>query len=220
VTNPSSLARHGTIAGTQVRSARCSRPESSGGYSLDPRFRCILSAPESLRDDLIELIRAEARAGDGHVVIKVNNLSDPAVIDALYEASAAGARVDLIVRSICCLRPGVAGLSENVRVRSILGQYLEHSRIFRFGSPGRGFRYLLGSADLMPRNLDRRVEVVAPVEDPRLQARIEEILELLLADDALAWELDDQRWSKVPLARGLDCQVELQDRAAHRGRAD
>jgi polyphosphate kinase len=105
-------------------------------------------------------------------------------------------------------------------VRSIVGQYLEHSRIFRFGSAERGYRYLLGSADLMPRNLDRRVEVVAPVEDPALKARLEEILGLLLEDDALAWELDDHSWKKVPVTRGLDCQVELQRRAMERSRSD
>jgi polyphosphate kinase len=146
----------------------------------------------------------------------VNNLSDPRVIDALYEASVAGVRIDLIVRSICCLRPGVAGLSERIRVRSIVGRFLEHSRLFRFGSAARGYRYLLGSADLMSRNLDRRVEVLAPLEDPALQARVEEILSLLLADDRLAWELDDDVWSKVPVTAGLDCQAELQRRAMAR----
>jgi polyphosphate kinase len=190
------------------------------GFSLEPRFRRILSAPESLREDLISMIRQEMEAPDGHIVIKVNNLSDPQLIDALYEASAAGVRIELIVRSICCLRPGVPGLSQGIRVRSIVGQYLEHSRIFRFGSAERGYRYLLGSADLMPRNLDRRVEVVAPVEDPALKARLEEILGLLLEDDALAWELDDHSWKKVPVTRGLDCQVELQRRAMERSRSD
>ena len=190
------------------------------GYSLEPQLRRILTAPESLREGLIALIREEMEAPDGHIVIKVNNLSDPTLIDALYEASAAGVRVDLIVRSICCLRPGVPGLSEGIRVRSVVGRYLEHSRIFRFGSAERGYRYLLGSADLMPRNLDRRVEVVTPVENPELQARLEEILELLLADDALAWEQDDHVWSKVPVTRGLDCQVELQQRAMLRSRPD
>ena len=157
---------------------------------------------------------------DGHVVIKVNNLSDPRLIDALYEASMAGVRIDLIVRSICCLRAGVPGLSDNIRVRSIVGQFLEHSRIFRFGSAERGHRYLIGSPDLMPRNLDSRVEVVTPVEDPRLEARVEEILQLLLADDRLAWALEDDTWRKLPAAGGLDCQTELQRRAITRAISD
>lgn len=186
------------------------------GYSLNPGFRRILRAPDGLRPALLEMIREEAAAPDGHIVIKVNNLSDPRVIDALYEASAAGAKVDLIVRSICCLRPGIEGLSENIRVRSIVGSFLEHSRLFRFGSDERGYRYLLGSADLMPRNLDRRVEVVTSVEDPDLQDRLEEVIQLLLADDRLAWELDDCEWHKVPVGAGLDCQAELQRRAAQR----
>jgi polyphosphate kinase len=190
------------------------------GYSHEPSFRCILSAPETLRPALLDSIREEMAAPDGHIVIKVNNLSDPRIIDALYEASAAGVRIDLIVRSICCLRPGVEGLSERIRVRSVVGQFLEHSRIFRFGSAARGYRYLLGSADLMPRNLDRRVEVVVPVKDPELQERIEEILQLLLADDRLAWELDDHVWHKVPVAAGLDCQAELQRRAVQRAQQD
>ncbi|MGH0033066.1 MAG: polyphosphate kinase 1 [Myxococcota bacterium] len=190
------------------------------GYSLEPKFRRILRAPDSLRSGLIELIRQEMAVRDGRIVIKVNNLSDPALIDALYEASSAGVKIDLIVRSICCLRAGVPGLSENIRVRSVVGRYLEHSRLFRFGSAKRGRRYFLGSADLMPRNLDRRVEVVTPVEAPELKARLEEIFDLLLADDALAWELEDHAWRKVPVTAGLDCQVELQKRAVARSRSD
>ena len=186
------------------------------GYSLEPSFRRILRAPDTLRPSLIGMIRDEMGERDGHIVIKVNNLSDPRVIDALYEASVAGVRIDLIVRGICCLRPGVPGLSERIRVRSIVGRFLEHSRLFRFGSAARGYRYLLGSADLMPRNLDRRVEVVAPLDDPALQARVEEILELLLADDRLAWELDDHVWRKLAVTAGLDCQAELQRRAMER----
>ena len=97
------------------------------------------------------------------------------------------------MRGICCLRPGVPGLSENIRVRSIVGRYLEHSRIFRFGADAETAEYLIGSADLMPRNLDRRVEALAPVIDPRLRARLDEILDVNLADDMLAWELATRR---------------------------
>ena len=119
----------------------------------------------------------------------MNGLDDQAIIDALYEASRAGVSIDLILRSICCLRPGVPGLSETIRVRSIVGRYLEHSRIFSFGTGDRR-RWYIGSADLRGRNLDRRIEVVVPVEQPLLQARLEEILDANLADRSSAWTLD------------------------------
>jgi polyphosphate kinase len=148
--------------------------------------------------------------------MKMNSLVDPEMIDALYDASAAGADIDLVVRGICCLRPGVPGLSERIRVRSIVGRYLEHSRIFRFGSDSRGARYYIGSADLMPRNLDRRVECVTPVTDPALTARLAEILEVNLADDVLAWELGPEGWTKVPTAAGIDTHERLKELAAAR----
>jgi len=189
------------------------------GYSNQRRFRKALVAPVALRAALVELIRGEAKP-DGRIVIKVNNLVDPETIDALYEASQAGAQIDLIVRSMCCLRPGVPGLSETIRVRSIVGRYLEHSRIFRFGSDEGGPRYYIGSADLMQRNLDRRVECVAPVTDPALAARIEEILAVALADDVLAWELGLEGWSKVPTTTGLDSQTRLEELAEERARSE
>ena len=140
------------------------------------------------------------------------------MIDALYEASQAGAEIDLIVRGICCLRPGVPGLSETIRVRSIVGRFLEHSRIFRFGERAEATHFI-GSADLMPRNLDRRVEALVPVTDPSLAGRLDEILDVL-ADDMLAWELGaDGTWTKVRGERGIDAQQRLQELAVERAGA-
>ncbi len=191
------------------------------GYSRQRTYRKLLVAPTSLLPRLLELIEREARSEDGHIVAKMNSLVEPEVIDALYDASQRGVTIDLIVRGICSLRPGVPSLSENIRVRSLVGRFLEHSRIFRFGSPARGFDYLMGSADWMSRNLRRRVEAVTPVDDPELQHRLEEILTLNLADDVLAWELGpDAVWTKLPTVRGLDTHRELyrlaRERATHR----
>jgi polyphosphate kinase len=186
------------------------------GYSSGNGFRRILVAPGMLRAGLLELIRAETDAPDGRIVMKMNSLVDPEMIDALYEASRSGTEIDLIVRGICCLRPGVKGLSERIRVRSIVGRYLEHSRIFRFGSDDRGSRYYIGSADLMPRNLDRRVECVAPVTDPALTARLAEILAVNLADDVLAWELRPDGWHKVKTKVGVNAHQRLQELAEER----
>jgi polyphosphate kinase len=187
------------------------------GCGRQQPYRKILVAPAALRPAFLERIRAEMAAPDGRIVMKMNNLSDPALIDALYEASQAGVEIDLVVRGICCLRPGVPGLSERIRVRSILGRFLEHSRLFRFGSEARGRSYFFGSADLMPRNLDKRVEVVVPIEEPALVARVEEVLELLLADDG-AWELaGDGSWTRIPAAaRKLETQQALLERARAR----
>lgn len=186
------------------------------GFSNGSDYRKILVAPGSLRPRLLDFIRDEAEASDGRIVMKMNNLVDPQIIDALYDASAAGTSIDLIIRGICCLRPGVDGLSERIRVRSILGSYLEHSRIFRFGSDERGPRYWIGSADLMPRNLASRVECVAPVTDPELAARLEEILAVNLSDDVLAWELGPESWTKVPTKTGIDAHARLQELAEAR----
>ncbi|MFP5310575.1 MAG: polyphosphate kinase 1 [Actinomycetes bacterium] len=189
------------------------------GYSRQSSYRTLLVAPTSLRDRLTELIRREAEADDGHIVVKCNNVVDEDIIEELYAASAAGTRVELVVRGICTLRPGVPGLSENITVRSLVGRYLEHSRILRFGSRARGHDYLIGSADLMPRNLNRRVEAVLPVTDPRLQGRLQEILDVLLADTELAWVLcPDGAWEKVPPTGELDAQARLQDLALDRTR--
>ncbi|HEV2036259.1 MAG TPA: phospholipase D-like domain-containing protein, partial [Candidatus Dormibacteraeota bacterium] len=182
------------------------------GYSRQSSYRKLLVAPTTLRSGMVKLIQEEALRPEGRIVIKVNNLVDPEVIDALYRASQAGVRIDLIVRGICCLKPGVPGLSDEIRVRSLIGHYLEHSRIFRFGSDS-DRHVLIGSSDLMPRNLDRRVEAVVPVTDPDLNKQIEQFLALELADDTLAWELaGDGTWSKAAAGRGVNTQ-ELMQRA-------
>jgi len=180
------------------------------GYSRQSSYRKLLVAPTTLRSGMVELIHQEASSAEGRIVIKVNNLVDSEVIDALYRASQAGARIDLIVRGICCLKPGVPGLSEGIRVRSLVGHYLEHSRIFRFGSAS-DRHVLIGSSDLMPRNLDRRVEAVVPVTDPDLNQQIDQFLELELTDDTLAWELaGDGTWTKVAAGSGVNTQKMMQ----------
>ena len=171
------------------------------GYSRNVEYQRLLVAPDHLRRRLIELIDREASFGPkGHVTIKVNSLADSEMIEHLYAASNAGARVDLVVRGICCLRAGVPGLSENIRVRSVLGRYLEHSRIFRFAN-GQGdgqVLHLMGSADLMGRNLDRRVEVLTPLTHPRHQDWLDHTLDVLLDPDAPAFEMaPDGEWLRV-----------------------
>ncbi len=212
------------------------------GFSRPARSRSLVLAPDRFRPWVLEQIAAEAAAGSaGWVTIKVNGLTDPEVIDALYRASMCGARVELVVRSVCSLRPGVEGLSDRVTVRSVVGRFLEHSRIYRFGAPtgevralaataggvahfeatqgARPARYFVGSADLMERNLDRRIEAIVPVRDPELCARLEEALDLVLADDTHAWTLDGSgAWSRVPTSRGVDSQRRLCDLAVERSR--
>jgi polyphosphate kinase len=171
------------------------------GFGRPARFRKLLVAPFTLRQRLIEEIRDVAEAArDGRkarIRIKVNGLTHTEVIDELYAASEAGARIDLLVRGICSLRPGVAGLSDGIRVRSVLGRFLEHSRLFHFESGDRS-RFYMGSADLMPRNLDHRVEVVAPVEDIGAQSELAATIDSLLADTASSWELDhDGVWHRI-----------------------
>ena len=185
------------------------------GYSRQQEFRTLLVAPIGMRAGLLELIRAEATP-EGRITMKLNSLVDQVLVDALYEASQAGAEIELIVRSICCLRPEEPGLSETIRVRSIIGRYLEHSRVYRFGS-GPEATYLFGSADLMPRNLDRRMEVLAPIRDPSLRVRIDEMLELLVADDVLAWQLAaDGSWRPPDAAGTRNVQTQLEEAALAR----
>lgn len=187
------------------------------GYSEQTRFRKLLVAPVTARSGLVELIRQEASRPDGHITMKMNALVDADMIKELYEASSKGCRIELMVRGICCLIPGVEGLSENIKVRSLLGRYLEHSRIYRFGSRGRERTYLIGSADLMPRNLDRRVEALVPIIDPDLQFRLDEVIEVELTDDVLAWELGPTgSWTKIPTEDGIDSHLMLRELAEMR----
>ncbi len=176
------------------------------GFGRPQRFRKLLVAPFNLRHRLIEEIRGVAAAAAGgkaaRAILKVNALTDEAIIEELYAASQAGAQVDVVARAICSLRPGVPGMSENIRVRSILGRFLEHSRVFAFETDG-VLRLYMGSADLMPRNLDHRIEVVTPVEDPKARQELEAVLETLLADNTQAWELDpDGAWERLRPAKG------------------
>jgi len=161
------------------------------GFSKQQNFRKLLVAPVSLRKGMEGLIRREidhARAGrGGHIRAKMNSLVDPAIIALLYEASQAGVRVELVIRGMCSLRPGVAGVSETITVTSVIGRYLEHSRLFWFANGGMA-EMLIGSADWMPRNLDRRVEAVAPIEDPGLREQLEQLMQLYLEDTG-AWHM-------------------------------
>ena len=190
------------------------------GYSKQKSYRKLIVAPTELRDHFMEMVRREAEQEGGHIVAKANGLVDERTINAFYDASRAGTRIDLIVRGVCSLRPGVPGLSENITVRSIVGRFLEHSRVFRFGNRDRGFTYYMGSADLMPRNLDGRVETLIPVEDPEAQRRLEEILDLCRADDHLAWELQpDGSYEPRGHRNDVDVHQVLMDRALERSRA-
>ncbi|HEY9882223.1 MAG TPA: polyphosphate kinase 1 [Thermosynechococcaceae cyanobacterium] len=162
------------------------------GYSRQQTYRRLLVAPVNLRDRMLALIHREsehARNGfHARIVAKMNALVDPRMIVALYEASQAGVKVDLIVRGMCCLRPQLPGISENIRVISIVGRFLEHSRIFYFHNQG-SEEVFIGSADWMTRNLDRRVEAVVPIDDPAIAKDLQEILGILLADNRQAWDL-------------------------------
>jgi polyphosphate kinase len=170
------------------------------GYARHPSYENLLVAPHSVRDGLIERIESEvahhAGGTPGHIRVKVNALVDEAVIDALYRASRAGVRVEILTRGICALRPGVQGLSENITVRSILGRFLEHSRIFWFANAGSP-EVWIGSADLMHRNLDRRVEVLVALPSPESVEQVTRLLEVAFAEDTAAWHLgSDGIWAR------------------------
>ncbi|MBD1904692.1 polyphosphate kinase 1 [Funiculus sociatus GB2-A5] len=162
------------------------------GYSRQRSYRKLLVSPVNCRDRFVALIRREmehCRDGkSGRIVAKMNSLTDPQIIATLYQASIAGVQIDLIVRGICCLRPGLEGVSENIRVVSVVGRFLEHSRIYYFHNHGKPEVYI-GSADWMSRNLDRRVEAIAPIEDPDISNDLQEILGIMLADNRQAWDL-------------------------------
>jgi polyphosphate kinase len=190
------------------------------GFAQQDAYRSIWAAPGGLREALLRAVEREVeahrRTGDGRLIFKVNSLVDRVAIRALYAASQAGVKIDLIVRGACCLRPGVPGWSENIKVVSIIGRFLEHSRIYHFGNGGNDEVYL-GSADLMERNLDRRVEVVFPVEDREWAAEIrDEILPAYLNDTHNAWELGAdgvyRRIEPQPGAAPFDVQSWLMER--------
>jgi polyphosphate kinase len=198
------------------------------GFSRHADYRQILVSPVTVRKRIMAMIEEQTEAGRrGRIVLKLNGLTDATMIDALYRASGAGVPIDLAVRGLCRLRPGIPELSENIRVRSLVGSFLEHSRIYRFGgapvdpSVGEGLplKLYIGSADLMGRNLDRRVEVLTPIHDPELQARLFEILDLVFADETNTWILGpDRRWRRVTNEHGLSAQGRLKELAIERAR--
>lgn len=195
------------------------------GFGRPQRFRKLLVAPFEMRARLVDEIRrvaaAAAAGGPARVRLKLNNLVDETIIDELYAASAAGADVEVCARSVCMLRPGVEGLSERIRVRSILGRFLEHSRIYSFEA-GPSSTIFIGSADLMPRNLDRRIEVLVPVENARARQELGAVLDSVFADDAHSWVLAAAgAWSRLRPARPgkpFDHQAAMMRRAQQRSR--
>jgi polyphosphate kinase len=171
------------------------------GHSRQRRYRKLLVAPSTLRSGIIDLINGERERqrshGDGRIVMKLNAVVDPPVMAAIYKASSAGVNIDLIVRGMCSVRPGVEGISESISVRSVVGRFLEHSRILVFGSGDRE-RFYIGSADMMERNLDRRVEAITPVTDAENQMKLRTIIDVMLRDDRRAWVLDSSdTWRRV-----------------------
>ncbi|PZO44593.1 MAG: polyphosphate kinase 1 [Pseudanabaena frigida] len=162
------------------------------GYSRQREYRKLLVAPVNMREKFLQLIQREIehqkQGYPSYIIAKMNSLVDPEIISALYEASQVGVNIDLIIRGICCIRPKVKGLSDRIRVISVIGRFLEHSRIFYFSNGGNEQVYI-GSADWMPRNLDARVEVITPIEDASLVKELKQILEIVLADNRQAWDL-------------------------------
>lgn len=192
------------------------------GFSRIGQYKKIMVSPLSTRTRVIELINLQRdRGAAGRISMKVNGLTDPTIIDALYEASSSGVEIRLEVRTLCSLRPGVAGLSENITVHSLVGEFLEHSRILIFGTPGEPeFSIWLGSADLMERNLDRRVEVQVPIENRTLQQELLEAFEVTWRDDLYTWVLGtDRRWRRLQPVNSFSAQSEFKRLAMLRSRA-
>jgi polyphosphate kinase len=186
-----------------------------------PKMNKLLHAPFTLHEGLLAKIDREtehAKQGKpAHIIAKVNAVVEPEVIQAFYRASMAGVKVDLIVRGICCLKPGVAGLSDNIQVRSIIGRFLEHTRVFYFENGGE-VEVWAGSADLMKRNLLRRVETCFPIETPKLRDRVIDDLNTYLADNTQAWILaEDGRYQRAECAEGetpISAQLTLLEQLA------
>ncbi|MGA2123780.1 MAG: polyphosphate kinase 1 [Acidimicrobiales bacterium] len=192
------------------------------GFSRIGGYEKLIVSPLSTRTRVVELInRQRDRGPQGRIAIKVNGLTDPTIIDALYDASIAGVEIRLIVRTLCSLRPGVEQLSENITVHSVVGEFLEHSRIFIFGRPQDDeFAVYIGSADLMERNLDRRVEVLVPIEDPALQSDLIDAFQVTWDDDLFTWVLGtDRRWRRLQPVRNFSAQAEFKRRAMDRSRS-
>jgi len=192
------------------------------GFARPGRFRRVLVAPSHMRDGIIEEIDRTIAANEAgrpaRIVMKMNSLVDKGCIQALYRASQAGVPVDLNIRGICCLRPGVPGVSENITVRSIVGRFLEHSRIYAF-ERGDEHAIFIGSADLMPRNLDTRVELLAPVRDDGLHAELRDTLERCMADNTNAWELSaDGAWTRLTPGDDEPRNAQRELRARHAAR--
>lgn len=176
------------------------------GYAAHPTYKKLVVSPVGFRQRILdEIAKQAARGADGYMTLKMNSLIDDEIIDALYDASQKGATVRLLVRGICTLRPHVPGLSEHIQVRSVLGRYLEHSRIYRFGRPDSDGTVLIGSGDLMPRNLDRRIEVLVPITNLEARQYLDRALALYFHDDTLAWEMAaDSVWHKTPTRHGIN----------------
>ena len=185
------------------------------GFARIGDYQRLIVSPLNTRSRMVELINQQRDLGsNGRIAIKVNGLTDPTIIDALYEASIAGVEVRLIIRTLCCLRPGVPDLSENISVHSVVGEFLEHSRMFSFGQrDSDNYSVFMGSADLMERNLDRRVEVIVPLLDAAIRDEVEEFFDVTWRDDTHTWVLGtDRRWRKLQSVNNFSAQEEFKHR--------
>ncbi len=185
------------------------------GFARIGNYQRLIVSPLNTRSRMVELINQQRDLGsNGRIAIKVNGLTDPMIIDALYEASIAGVEVRLIIRTLCCLRPGVPDLSENISVHSVVGEFLEHSRMFSFGQrDSDNYSVFMGSADLMERNLDRRVEVIVPLLDAAIRDEVEDFFDVTWRDDTHTWVLGtDRRWRKLQSVNNFSAQEEFKRR--------